>query len=110
MQVNILILAIIYLIMNFSKMCLEGLPDDYDHEKVAEEIEGESLMDDFYGNGDRRKKTPQQVALEGISKLNPEQTSAFKKLKYALTNSTAKNKLFFLEGAGGCGTIINILV
>jgi hypothetical protein len=91
--------------MNFSKMGLEGLPADYDHEKVAEEIEGESLMDDFYGNGDRKKKTPQQVALEGIAKLNPEQSKAFKHIKKALLDQDQDNKLFFLEGAGGCGEI-----
>jgi hypothetical protein len=91
-------------------MCLEGLPEDYDHEKVAEEIEGESLLDDFYGNGDRRKKTPQQIALDGISKLNPEQAKAFEQIKKALLNPNEEKKLFFLEGAGGCGTIINFLV
>jgi hypothetical protein len=110
MQVNIPILAIIYLIMNFSKMGLEGLPEDYDHEKVAEEIEGESLLDDFYGNGDRRKKTPQQIALEGISKLNKEQTEAFKHIKKALVNQNHDNKLFFLEGAGGCGALFPFIL
>jgi hypothetical protein len=84
-------------------MSLEGLPADYDHEKIAEEIEGESLMDEFYGNEDRRKKSPQQVALEGISKLNKEQTEAFNQFRTALVNNIEDKKLFFLEGAGGCG-------
>jgi hypothetical protein len=84
-------------------MGLEGLPADYDHEKVAEEIEGESLLDDFYGNEDRRKKSPQQLALEGISKLNKEQMEAFNQFQAALLSSVADKKLFFLEGAGGCG-------
>jgi hypothetical protein len=91
-------------------MGLEGLPEDYDHEKFAEEIEGESLLDDFYGNDKTRKKSPQQMALEGIKKLNTEQIQAFKQFKEALTNPLAKNKLFFLEGAGGCGRCINYCI
>jgi hypothetical protein len=86
-------------------MSLEGLPADYDHEKIAEEIEGESLMDEFYGKEDRRKK-PQQIVLEGISKLNKEQTEAFNQFRAALLNSIEDKKLFFLEGAGGCGRTI----
>jgi hypothetical protein len=83
-------------------MGLEGLPADYDHEKVSEEIEGESLMDEFYGNEDR-KKSKQKVALDLIAKLNSEQTKAFNKFKEALTNTSQDSTLFFLEGAGGCG-------
>jgi hypothetical protein len=84
-------------------MGLEGLPANYDHEMVAAEIEGEALMDDFFGNEDRRRKTPQQVALEGIAKLNNGQRRAFYRFKAALNNGIGAKKLFFLEGAGGCG-------
>jgi hypothetical protein len=90
-------------IFSFSKMGLEGLPENYDHDKVAEEIEGESLLDEFYGNDKTRSKSPAQIALEEIKKLNPEQMQAFSQFKEALTNPLAEKKLFFLEGAGGCG-------
>jgi hypothetical protein len=83
-------------------MGLEGLPANYNYETVAAEIEGERLMEDFYGNEDRRKSS-QQIALEGISKLNNGQRQAFDRFKAALNNENGAKKLFFLEGAGGCG-------
>lgn len=82
-----------------------GLPSDYDHEKVGAEIEGEELLDDFYGSY-KRHMTPQQVASDQISKLNKDQLNAFEMIAESLLKKPSNSRglpLFFVEGSGGCG-------
>lgn len=84
-------------------MGLSGLPATYNHETVSAEIEGEGLLDDFYG-GVNRKTTFRDVALAHLKKLNDEQRNAFEKIAEAINSEDSTGKrLFFLEGAGGCG-------
>lgn len=80
---------------------IHGLPSDYDHDAQAQFMENESLEEDFY-RGSSRGKSPQQLALDGVEKLNKDQLAAFNKIKKALLENNS-NKLFFVEGAGGCG-------
>lgn len=80
---------------------IHGLPGDYDHDAQARLMEGESLEDDFYGDSPRTI-SPQQLALEGVQKLNEDQLKAFTEIKTALVEKSPE-RLFFVEGAGGCG-------
>lgn len=88
----------------FSLLGIHGLPTDYNHDAQARIMEDESLQDDFYGD-QPRTKSPQQLALEGLEKLNEDQTNAFEEIKNAFLNKSAP-RLFFVEGAGGCGLFL----
>ncbi|KAL3071933.1 hypothetical protein niasHS_017226 [Heterodera schachtii] len=88
---------------NSGDVGLSGLPDDYDFQRQATILEQDSLLDDFYGgDANQRRKSPQQVAVEQVARLNVDQMAAFDKISQALLGG-GEHKLFFLEGAGGCG-------
>ncbi|KAL3115858.1 hypothetical protein niasHT_007158 [Heterodera trifolii] len=82
---------------------LSGLPEDYDFQRQANLLEEDNLLDDFYGgDANQRRKSLQQIAVEQVEKLNADQMAAFDKISRAVLNG-GEQKLFFLEGAGGCG-------
>lgn len=88
-------------------MGLSGLPATYNHETVSSEIEGEGLLDDFYGSVNR-KNSFRDVAMAHLEKLNEEQRAAFDQIASAIDSDEKEAKrLFFLEGAGGCGYFKN---
>ena len=90
-------------------MGLPGLPADYNHEAQTEEMESETLLDDFYGSDTARRKSPQQWAIEQIGKLNADQRMAFDKVKAAITGES-QQKLFFIQGDGGTGYSVMLIV
>ena len=91
-------------------MGLSGLPASYNHETVSSEIEGEGLLDDFYGSANR-KTSFRDVALAHLEKLNEEQRAAFEHIASAIDSDDKETKrLFFLEGAGGCGMFMRCKV
>ena len=74
-------------------MGISGVPDDYDHEKITEEMEESSLLDDFYSDPDperslqnSRQNMP-QFAVDAIKKLNPDQKIAFERIRAALSGN-----------------------
>lgn len=81
-----------------------GLTIDAELLQHMEHMELQALADDFYGAEIANRRSPKQVALEQISKLrkNPDQAFAFDKICEAI-NGQGGQKLFFVEGAGGCG-------
>ena len=82
-------------------MGINGLPADYNHEEYSDKFERQILEDDFYGNGDRSKGA-KDFALKQINLLNKDQRAAFDEIREAICNN-GEQKLFFIEGAGGCG-------
>uniref|UniRef100_A0A183C066 ATP-dependent DNA helicase n=1 Tax=Globodera pallida TaxID=36090 RepID=A0A183C066_GLOPA len=81
---------------------LQGLPKDYDFQQQEQILEEDNIWDEFYGNENARRKTPQQIALANIGRLNIDQRDAFDQISSAIL-SVDGQRLFFLEGAGGCG-------
>ncbi|KAL3105716.1 hypothetical protein niasHT_029001 [Heterodera trifolii] len=82
---------------------LSGLPEDYDFQRQANLLEEDNLLDGFYGgDANQRRKSLQQIAVEQVGQLNADQMVAFDKISQAVLSGGGQ-KLFFLEGAGGCG-------
>ncbi|KAL3110874.1 hypothetical protein niasHT_014811 [Heterodera trifolii] len=82
---------------------LKGLPVGYDFQHQAQLLEEDNILDSFYGDdAGQRRKPPQQVAVEQIGRLNPDQRDAFAMISTSILGG-CDQKLFFLEGAGGCG-------
>uniref|UniRef100_A0A914I102 ATP-dependent DNA helicase n=1 Tax=Globodera rostochiensis TaxID=31243 RepID=A0A914I102_GLORO len=81
---------------------LKGLPKDYDFQPQEQILEEDNIWDEFYGNENSRRKTPQQIALANIGRLNIDQRDAFDQISNAILSVNGQ-RLFFLEGAGGCG-------
>ena len=90
-------------------MGLPGLPADYNHEAQTEEMEAETMLDDFYGSDTARRKSPQQWAIEQIGKLNADQRMAFNEVKAAITGES-QQKLFFIQGDGGTGYLVILMI
>jgi hypothetical protein len=67
-------------------------------------VEGEALEEIFFGGKVDKKKTHQQVALEAVGRLNEDQKAAFDEIKASIMDKSRDNRLFFVEGSGGCGT------
>ena len=88
----------------FREMGLSGLPEDYNFEIQAREVENEDLIGDFYG-GENSNQTPEKFVIEQINKLNTEQKAAFNRISAAVLGLD-KQKLFFIDGGGGCGIIL----
>ncbi|KAL3118683.1 hypothetical protein niasHT_006511 [Heterodera trifolii] len=88
---------------NTNDVGLKGLPVGYDFQHQAQLLEEDNILDSFYGDdAGQRRKPPQQVAVEQIGRLNPDQRAAFDAISTAILGG-CDQKLFFLEGAGGCG-------
>ncbi|KAL3125241.1 hypothetical protein niasHT_005847 [Heterodera trifolii] len=88
---------------NSGDVGLSGLPEDYDFQRQANLLEEDNMLDDFYGgDANQRRKSLQQIAVEQVGQLNADQMVAFDKISQAVL-SGGEQKLFFLEGAGGCG-------
>ena len=74
-------------------MGIAGVPDDYDHEKLTEEMEESTLLEDFYSDPDperslqNSRKNMQQFAVDAIKKLNPDQKKAFERIRAALSGN-----------------------
>lgn len=88
-------------------MGLPALPDDFDIDKQAELLESDELLDNFYG-GDHNRKSPQNFVMDQVKKLNKDQRAAFERIQSSVIGG-AEQRLFFIEGAGGCGNIRNFL-
>jgi hypothetical protein len=93
---------IFFLTFAFSEIGLHGLPEDFDMERQTEDLEEGGLFDDFYGDDRGRKRTPQEVVRGQLKQLNEDQRAAFEHISNAIL-SRGDNRLFFVEGAGGCG-------
>lgn len=86
-----------------SKLGIEGLPLDYNHERQAALVEGEALEEMFYGGKVDKKKSHQKMALEAVESLNEDQKAAFEEIKASIMDKSRGKRLFFIEGSGGCG-------
>uniref|UniRef100_A0A914I8I8 ATP-dependent DNA helicase n=1 Tax=Globodera rostochiensis TaxID=31243 RepID=A0A914I8I8_GLORO len=81
---------------------LSGLPNDYNFDRQAGALQQATLLDEFYGDQQGRAKSPQQIAIEKIGLLNKDQRNAFNDISSAIRSADGQ-RLFFLEGSGGCG-------
>ena len=88
-------------------MGLDGLPSDFNIAEHQRFMENEDVLDDFYG-GDSNRVNPAVFVKEQVDKLNRDQRAAFEKITAAILGRADRN-LFFVEGAGGCGTLFFIL-
>ena len=93
-----------------------GLPAplNYDQGKMEEEMGDDELLNLVGGDDSKKKKhTWESVAKERISKINDneDQKRAFDRIMNAV-HSKQGDRLFFLEGPGGCGKtfIYNTLI
>ena len=94
-----------------------GLPAplNYDRGKMEEEMGDDELLN-LVGGDDSNKKnhTWESVAKERISKINDneDQKRAFDRIMNAVHSKKGGDRLFFLEGPGGCGKtfIYNTLI
>lgn len=82
-------------------MGLPAVSNDFDFEEQAQQIESDELLNDFYG-AEKFRKSPEQFVLDQVKKLNTDQRSAFDRITSAIL-ARDDQRLFFLEGAGGCG-------
>lgn len=94
----------LYLNIIFRKFGLIGLPADYNYEERAQLLEGEAVLDEFYGEDLDKKQSPRQIAWNNIRILNIDQRKAFEKISEAIIGKNSQ-KLFFIEGEGGTGTL-----
>lgn len=81
-------------------------PVDYDFDKQAEILDEDTLWDDFYGSDRSKNKSPQQIVKEQISRLNSDQRAAFDLITTSIEKADSEKRMFFVEGAGGCGISI----
>ena len=86
-------------------MGLPAVSSDFDFEEQAQRIESDELLNDFYG-AERVRKSPQEFVLDQVEKLNKDQRAAFDRISSAILDGTNR-RLFFVEGAGGCGKFAN---
>ena len=93
--------------LHFRELGLRAPPNDFNLEKHARAMENEILNDDFYG-AEKSRLSPQKFVVDQILRLNEDQREAFDQISAALNGSGAR-RLFFVEGAGGCGTSIQII-
>lgn len=77
------------------------MPKDFDFEEQAHRIESDEMLNDFYG-AETIRKSPQQFVLDQVEKLNKDQRAAFDRISSAILDGDNR-RLFFVEGAGGCG-------
>lgn len=73
-------------------------------------MEEDTLWDDFYGSDRSKNKSPQQIVQEQISRLNPDQKTAFDIISTSIEKDDSEKRMFFVEGAGGCGIFIFIFI
>lgn len=64
-------------------------------------IESEAMLEEFYGDLSR-KMSKENAALHFYKKLNAGQKEAFNRIAQGIKES-GQQKLFFVEGDGGCG-------
>jgi len=89
-------------------MGLAGVPTDFNYEEMHAEFEGHSLEDVYYGSASRDKSV-QEVALDFVKKLNPDQMAAFDEIAQALLGRGAQ-RLFMVKGDGGCGNLFYFII
>ena len=77
------------------------MPKDFDFEEQAHRIESDEMLNDFYG-AETIRNSPQQFVLDQVEKLNKDQRAAFDRISSAILDGDNR-RLFFVEGAGGCG-------
>ena len=78
-------------------------PKAYDAVEHERRLEENDIYADFYG--DRPKTTPpSEIARTHVQSLNADQKVAFRKIALSLCGK-GDQKLFFLEGDGGCGML-----
>lgn len=82
-------------------MGLPAVANDFDFEEQAHRIESDELLNDFYG-AEKLRKSPEQFVFDQVKKLNTDQRAAFDRITSSILGRD-DHRLFFLEGAGGCG-------
>ena len=106
----------IYICLNFSlhnsfypysEMGLPAIATDFDFEEQAQRIESDELLNDFYG-AEKIRRSPQQFVTDQVEKLNKDQRAAFDRISSAILDGRGR-RLFFVEGAGGCGNFFSVL-
>ena len=88
----------------YSEMGLPAVSSDFDFDEQAQRIESDELINDFYG-AEKIRKSPQQFVLDQVKNLNVDQRTAFDRITASILGGD-DHRLFFLEGAGGCGIFI----
>lgn len=73
---------------------------------MEEIIGGEAFKEEFFaGQTGKQTRISQKIAIDGVKRLNDDQKAAFDRIAAALKGEIAQ-KLFFVKGAGGTGTIM----
>ena len=98
---QIMLHCILYVL---SEMGLPAVPNDFDFQQQAERIESDEYLNDFYG-AERNRTSPQQFVFNQVEKLNKDQRAAFDRISSAILEGN-DHRLFFVEGAGGCGKFL----
>ena len=89
-------------------MGLPAIATDFDFEEQAQRIESDELLNDFYG-AEKIRRSPQQFVTDQVEKLNKDQRAAFDRISSAILDGRGR-RLFFVEGAGGCGNFFSVLL
>lgn len=105
MKIFFIKLLLLFEYLNICRKVGLTAPQKYDQNKMEQEM-GEDELLNLIGadNFDKRKHTWNSVAKERISKMkdNEDQKRAFERIMKAV-HSKRGERLFFLEGPGGCG-------
>ena len=89
-------------------MGLPAIATDFDFEEQAQRIESDELLNDFYG-AEKIRRSPQNFVMDQVEKLNKDQRAAFDRISSAILDGSGR-RLFFVEGAGGCGNFFSFLL
>ena len=90
-------------------MGLPAPPMDYDFETQAETLGAADLLDDFFG-GETLRNSPQKFVRNQVESLNADQRLAFDRISSVISGTGDQQRLFFVEGAGGCGIFLFIVL
>lgn len=83
-----------------------GLPTDYNFAQYEKKFGDEAFEEEFFA-GAKKGVRSQKIAVDFIKRLNADQRKAFDEISNALTGES-EQRLFFVEGAGGCGMYLLI--
>ena len=81
---------------------------DYNFAQQAEALGAADLLDDFFG-GETLRNSPQKFVRDQVESLNADQRLAFDRISSVISDTGDQQRLFFVEGAGGCGIFLFIL-
>ena len=100
---QIMLYCIFYVL---SEMGLPAVPNDFDFQEQSERIESDEFLNDFYG-AERNRTSPEKFVFNQVEKLNKDQRAAFDRISSAILEGN-DHRLFFVEGAGGCGKLFRL--